>query len=80
MDNEKCSICGQSRNEWKGEGISTGPYTFCSEQCEKLSKSGEKRSPERVIIEMEKADAYNANDMQPPLDEAPVSAGGVWPR
>lgn len=78
MDTEKCFICGKGKNDWEGEGISAGSLNFCGEQCERISKSKkfDQRAPERAITDIEKADAYDANDMQPPLDEAPVKAGG----
>jgi hypothetical protein len=74
-----CSMCGRSQNEWNGEGISVGSETFCNEQCARTAQTGKRdaRSPGRAITEVEKLDAYDANDMQPPFDEAPVPAGGA---
>jgi hypothetical protein len=77
----KCDLCGRTKNEWDGEGISVGSYNYCGEQCRRTAMTGKRdpRAPERAINEVEKYDAYNDNDMQPPFDEAPVKAGGSIP-
>lgn len=80
MDNgnnqQECSLCGKGKDTWGSEGIASGSMTFCGEQCARTAGKLDKRAPDRAITEIEKADAYDANDMQPPFDEAPVKAGG----
>lgn len=71
-----CSLCGKGREAWEGEGITIGNGSYCDEQCARTANRRDPARPERAINEVEKKDAYNANDGQPPLDEAPVDAGG----
>jgi hypothetical protein len=75
---DTCSLCGKGKEEWEGAGISIENGSFCSEQCARTKEAGtyDSRRPTRAVTEMEKKDAYDSNDGQPPLDEAPVEAGG----
>jgi hypothetical protein len=79
QNRDTCSYCGKLQKEWGGEGITFSTGSYCSEKCSRSGQSGRRdpNAPERAAISDEKDDAYEANDMQPPLDEAPVEAGGA---